>query len=86
MDSLPVTGVGKVFKPSLRSDATRRLVETVVSQAEGNVGATIIVTQGGKRGSTVEIRLPANASEQKPAVEAALSGYLFESKVIVSGG
>jgi fatty-acyl-CoA synthase len=84
VDAIPVTGVGKIFKPPLRSDAARRLIETVVAEVTGTAEAAVAITQGGRRGSEAEIALPATLSGHVPAVEAALSGYLFDYKVILT--
>lgn len=84
VDAIPVTGVGKIFKPPLRSDAARRLIEAVVAEVTGTAEATVAVSQGGKRGSEVQIALPTALSRHKPAIENALSGYLFDYQVILA--
>ncbi|MDD9146922.1 hypothetical protein LZT49_12780, partial [Enterococcus hirae] len=35
IDAIPMTSVGKIFKPQLRTDAVQRLVEQVVADAVG---------------------------------------------------
>jgi fatty-acyl-CoA synthase len=83
VDTIPVTGVGKIFKPPLRSDAARRLIETVVTEVTGTLEVTVSVAQGGKRGSEAVVTLPAHLSKHVLEVEAALSGYLFDYKVVL---
>ena len=81
IDAIPVTSVGKIFKPQLRTDAVQRLVEQVVAEAAGSDGAKIDVAAGGKRGIDVTVTLAAVQSGQRGAVEKALEGFLFDYKV-----
>jgi hypothetical protein len=43
----------------------------------------VSVAQGGKRGSEAVVTLPAHLSKHVLEVEAALSGYLFDYKVVL---
>jgi fatty-acyl-CoA synthase len=81
IDAIPVTSVGKIFKPQLRTDAVQRLVAQVVADAVGSNDAVIEVAAGGKRGIDVTVTLPAALSGQQGAVEKVLDGYLFDYKV-----
>jgi fatty-acyl-CoA synthase len=81
VDAIPVTSVGKIFKPQLRTDAVQRLVVQVVAEAAGSNEAVIDVVAGGKRGVDVTVTLPAALSGQQAAVEKVLEGYLFDYKV-----
>lgn len=81
IDAIPVTSVGKIFKPQLRTDAVQRLVAQVVTDAVGSDGARIDVAAGGKRGIDVTVTLAAAQSGQQGVVEKALDGYLFDYKV-----
>lgn len=82
IDAIPVTSVGKIFKPQLRNDAVQRLVAQVVAETTGSGGAVIDVVAGGKRGIDVTVTLPVALSGQQGAVEKALDGYLFDYKVM----
>lgn len=84
-DAIPMTSVGKIFKPQLRNDAVHRLVMQVVSDVVGSGDATIDVAAGGKRGTDVTVTLPAAYSDRRGAVETALDGYLFDYRVISAG-
>lgn len=84
IDAIPMTSVGKIFKPQLRTDAVQRLVAQVVADATGTGDALIEVLAGGKRGIDVAVTLPAAQAAQKAAAEKALEGYLFEYKVAVA--
>ncbi len=81
IDAIPMTSVGKIFKPQLRTDAVQRLVAQVVADAAGSDSARIDVAAGGKRGIDVTVTLAAAQSGQQGVVEKALEGYLFDYKV-----
>ena len=81
IDAIPVTSVGKIFKPQLRTDAVQRLVAQVVAEATGAADAVIDVAAGGKRGIDVKVVLPPAMAGQQAAVEKALDGYVFDYKV-----
>ena len=83
---LPVTAVGKIYKPALRADATARVARAAVSRVLGGEGAEVEAFVGGARGMKVVVTLPAGAGAQRGAVEAALGGYLFEAVVSEAAG
>jgi fatty-acyl-CoA synthase len=84
IDKMPMTGVGKIFKPDLRIDATRRLVCQIVAQTIGSNAAVVAVTLGGKRGMTVDVTLPQTQIAAQEIVKAALDGYVFEYVIALS--
>lgn len=60
VDELPMTAVGKVFKPELR----RRAIKRVLDKALAPTGATVAtVVEDRKHGLTARIARPANADE-----------------------
>jgi fatty-acyl-CoA synthase len=81
VDKIPMTGVGKIYKPDLRVDAARRLVRGIVAETLPSNDAVISVTLGGKRGMTVEVSLPPAGMSARDAIAKALDGYVFESVV-----
>jgi fatty-acyl-CoA synthase len=81
VDKIPMTGVGKIYKPDLRVDAARRLVSDIVADAIGSNDAAIAVSLGGKRGMTVEVTLPPAQISAREKVSEALDGYVFEVQV-----
>lgn len=85
LPELPLTAVGKIYKPALRSDAARRVVEGVVSQILGHAPAEITAVPGGRRGMNVTVRLSRDDASHRSAVEEALGAYLFETVVQVEG-
>lgn len=81
IDAIPLTTVGKIYKPQLRCDAAQRLVNQLVCGQMGVSDATIQVREGGRRGMTVSVRLPQARQADVPQVQQALSGFLFEVEV-----
>jgi fatty-acyl-CoA synthase len=84
VDAIPLTSVGKIYKPQLRCDAARRQVALLLQQQFGLSEAQLQVSEGGRRGLLVQVTLPAAAQLQQPAVEQALAGFLFESQVALA--
>jgi fatty-acyl-CoA synthase len=82
VDAVPLTSVGKVYKPQLRCDAAARLVSQVVADL-GVPDARVHVSEGGPRGMRVSVTLPEAARHALPAVERALAAYLFEAHASV---
>ena len=81
VDAIPVTGVGKIFKPALRVDAVRRFVSQVVADAIGSEPVVIDVTAGGRRGMSVSVKLPDADASVRSTVERTLEGYNFDFTV-----
>jgi fatty-acyl-CoA synthase len=80
VDAVPMTGVGKIFKPELRVDATHRVVAAVLTDLQVE-GARVAVASGGRQGIRVDVTLPRAVGDRVDAVRVALQGYLFESRV-----
>ncbi len=85
VEAIPLTSVGKIYKPQLRCDAARRLVQRVVQVQLGLAQAKVQVEEGGRRGMRVNVTLPEADRPRLPEVEQALASYLFESRVAVAG-
>ena len=81
VDAIPLTSVGKIYKPQLRCDAASRLVTGLVHDRLALPDARVHVQEGGRRGMRVRVTLPAAAVGSVPAVERELAGYLFEAEV-----
>lgn len=83
IDLMPVTNVGKIYKPQLRVDAAQRLVQRIVGETLGLGQARVEVAEGGKRGMKVTVSLPQAHATAAAAVTEALAGFIFESAVAV---
>ena len=84
VDAIPVTTVGKIYKPQLRCEATTRLVSAIVSDQFRIAGAQVQAHESGPRGMRVMVTLPESARAAVPAIEQALAAYLFEAVVSVA--
>jgi fatty-acyl-CoA synthase len=79
LEQLPVTAVGKIYKPALRQDCTRRLLLELL---QGEPIAALVVREEPGRGQVVCIEL-ADAGEDssrdtRQRIAAALTEYLLE--------
>ena len=81
VDTIPMTGVGKIFKPQLREDAARRLIIQAVAETIGSMDARIVVALGGRRGMNVDVVLPDACAVKQSEVENVLEGYNFDCTV-----
>ncbi|MBS0447616.1 MAG: AMP-binding protein [Proteobacteria bacterium] len=81
VDTIPLTSVGKIYKPALRCDAAARLVTRVVREQLGHADARIDVVEGGRRGLRVDVTLPPASDATIAEVRQALAAYLFEAEV-----
>jgi fatty-acyl-CoA synthase len=82
VEAIPLTTVGKIYKPQLRCDAAQRLVKQIVCGQLGMEEAVIQVREGGRRGMTVSVELPQGLAMEWPKVRQALSGFLFEVTLV----
>ena len=82
VDPMPLTGVGKVFKPELRWDAARRVFEKAL--ADAGVDADVTVGAHGAHGSvaTVTVRGATDREAMAAKVQAALGGYTMRHEVV----
>lgn len=78
LDELPVTAVGKLFKPALRSDAVRRELLAALDSVGGvhHIEATI-------EGSSIVATVTIHPSAQEEAVKAVLGRYAIEWRMVV---
>ncbi len=83
VDAIPVTSVGKIFKPELRCEAAARMVSHLLRNQLQLPDAQVHVTAGGPRGLCVSVTLPGSAALAVSVVEQALNAYLFEARVSV---
>ena len=79
VDAIPMTAVGKIFKPSLREDAVRRTVQTIL--VERHLAGDVVVAAGGPRGMNVTVTLADSDDNNASQLQEVLDGYLFQSTV-----
>jgi len=83
IDAIPLTTVGKIYKPSLRCDAAKMRITDLVQNEMGLARARIDVVAGGSRGMRVTVTLSQNDRSSVGEVETALAAFLFEAQVQV---
>src|SRR6516165_8643190 len=87
IDPMPLTGVGKVFKPQLRWDAARRVFTTVLSPLrDRGIDCSVQVGPHGSHGSIATVRLAGLAEAQREAianeVHTLLAPYAMRHEVV----
>ncbi|UXY52007.1 acyl-CoA synthetase [Pseudomonas tohonis] len=73
IDALPVTAVGKTFKPTLRHDAIRRVFEQVLAPLAP--GLSVEVRADDRHGQLAHIRVPDLHDQRRSALEQRLAGF-----------
>lgn len=84
IDAIPLTSVGKIFKPSLRCEAAKMVVTRHLQDALNLPDAEVDVVAGGPRGLCVTVVLQPKDQAAASFVEEALGAFLFETRVQVS--
>lgn len=84
IDTIPLTTVGKIFKPSLRCDAAKQRVVELLQDELKLANSLIEVVPGGARGMRVTVTLSKSEQSSVAELETALSAFLFEAKVQVA--
>jgi fatty-acyl-CoA synthase len=79
IDAIPVTAVGKIFKPELRTNAVERKVHAILRERNLE-NVEVVVEAGGSRGMIVNVRL-ADGTGDIRQLQNDLDGYLFQAKV-----
>ena len=85
IDELPLTGVGKIFKPALRQDAVRRVYEEICAPlaAEASRSITVSVAADPVHGTLATIRLSgSNDGDLAAAIRAALAPFSVRHAVV----
>ena len=83
VDTIPLTTVGKIFKPSLRCDAAKYRITDLVQDEFGLSSARVDIAAGGTRGMQVTVTVPETDLAAVAELETALAAFLFEAHVQV---
>lgn len=83
VDTIPLTTVGKIFKPSLRCDAAKQRVVDLLQTELGISDAQVDVSIGGTRGMSVTVTLSQDDGSSVAKLQSALAAFLFEAQVQV---
>ncbi|MDZ4356826.1 MAG: AMP-binding protein [Variovorax sp.] len=84
--ALPMTSVGKVYKPALRADAAMRVLQPLLHAAMGKSLLGVNALDGGKRGMRVVVRLDAPSENAVMAARSLLDAFLFEYELVDAHG
>lgn len=84
VDAIPLTTVGKIFKPTLRCAAAKQKVTDLVQSEFKLDTARVDVVTGGARGMIVTVTLSGDNRSSAADLETALAAFLFEARVHVS--
>jgi fatty-acyl-CoA synthase len=69
VDAIPLTAVGKVFKPALRWDATRRAVTRMLADLRSSaVGIEVEVAAHASHGSLIAVRVAGVREEERASM------------------
>lgn len=79
MKALPLTAVGKIYKPTLRADAAVRVVRPLLSEAIGPALLDVVAGDGDAKGLCVEVLVQTNNDKQ--SAELILSKFTFAHQV-----
>jgi fatty-acyl-CoA synthase len=87
IDPMPVTGVGKVFKPALRWDAAQRVFSTVLTPlGEKGIDCKVKVGAHGSHGSIATVMIAGVGEDRREAVaaevHALLAPYVMRHEVV----
>ena len=77
VDSIPVTAVGKIYKPALRAEAARRSLTDQIAQVAPGANFQVEVASAGTRGLHVAVALSATDEASRSAVETFLKAHTF---------
>jgi fatty-acyl-CoA synthase len=80
IDAIPVTAVGKTFKPALRFDAMRRVLEEVLGSIAPGVSVTVVNDE--RHGQLAEVRVPGLDSQLQAQLEARMAGYAVKFRLL----
>lgn len=83
LPALPLTAVGKIYKPALRADAAQRVLLQVLRDIAGDALASVATSEGGPRGLRVDVQLTSASADMVAGVKAALAAYVVEANVAV---
>ncbi len=73
IDAMPLTGVGKIFKPALRLDAARQMVEALLADlVPAGATADVVVAAHAVYGHLITVSMGTVAQARRPALEAQL--------------
>jgi fatty-acyl-CoA synthase len=88
IDAMPVTAVGKIFKPALRLDAMQRAAVKTVRATLGDGSEVRVEVRETEARPTVTLAVPhgAGAETAEQLLRTAFAGYAFETRIVFGWG
>jgi fatty-acyl-CoA synthase len=85
IDAVPVTAVGKIFKPALRLDAMRRAALKTVHATLGDASAVRVDVRETEARPAVTLGVPSGTAAETVAhsLRTAFAGYTFETRILI---
>ena len=83
IDTIPLTTVGKIYKPGLRCEAAKLKISDLVHNEMNLHQADIEVIEGGARGMRITVSVDEVDQLSVPDIKQMLAAYLFETRVKV---
>ena len=85
IDAVPLTAVGKIFKPALRLDAMRRAALKTVYATLGDAAAIRIDVRETEARPAVTLGVPSGPAAETVAdsLRAAFAGYTFDTRILI---
>jgi len=77
--SIPLTAVGKTFKPALRFDAIRRVFEEVLSSIDPAISVEVLADD--RHGQLAHIRVPQLDDSRRAEIEQRLAGFAVKCEL-----
>jgi fatty-acyl-CoA synthase len=81
VDAIPLTSVGKIFKPSLRCEISKQKVLDLLQNELEIADARVEAVAGGPRGMRVTVTISKDHRASLSKLETALAEFLFEARV-----
>lgn len=79
IESMPVTAVGKTFKPALRLDAIRRVLEEESRRIAEDIRVEVVADE--RHGQLAHLHVPALDERRRAALEELLGGYVLNYRL-----
>jgi len=85
IEAIPLTAVGKIFKPALRLDAMGRAARKVIASVLGDCSGVEVEVLETEARAAVILRLPVGPSAEAHAatLRQAFAGFLFDIRIIM---
>jgi len=81
VETIPVTAVGKIFKPALRADAARRALDAAIMAFHAESGIRVTIELHERGGMLAEIRCPP-AFECRDELERILGRFTIPFEIV----